>query len=176
MPHIGHARTHVVGRSVSCGRGEILRILAVRVVRRKESVLQVLIAVFVDGFVRKLSFDTLEAFGSIGLCTLRFGKLFQAFSFTAHGALDLDLLLPSTCLTVDSLVNLGRVLDLPTRIGELLGRVLGLWEVLLTPTAFDFDGERDALEPVRVVSSGSVKMQVSVSSYNVYVTIIIIAH
>ena len=176
MPHIGHARTHVVGRSVSCGRGEILRILAVRVVRRKESVLQVLIAVFVDGFIRKLSFDTLEAFGSIGLCTLRFGKLFQALGFTTHGALDLDLLLPSTSLTVDSLVNLGRVLDLPTRIGELLGRVLGLWEVLVTPTAFDLDGERDALEPVRVVSSGSVKTQVSASRYNVYVTATILAH
>jgi hypothetical protein len=65
---------------------------------------------------------------------------------------------------------------LPTRIGELLGRVLGLWEVLLTPTAFNLDGEWDALEPVRVVSSGSVKMQVSVSSYNVYVTIAIITH
>ncbi|KAH8627366.1 hypothetical protein IG631_17134 [Alternaria alternata] len=175
MPHTSHAGTHIVGGSVSCSRGEVLRILAVGVVCRKESVLQVLIAIFVDGFVRKLSFDTFKTFGSIGLCTLRFGKLFQALGFTAHGALDLDLLLPSTSLTVDSLVNLGRVLDLPTRIGELLGRVLGLWEVLVTPTAFDLDGERDALEPVRVVSSGSVKMQVSVSSYNVYVTITIIA-
>jgi hypothetical protein len=65
---------------------------------------------------------------------------------------------------------------LPTRIGELLGRVLGLWELLVTPTAFDLDGERDALEPVRVVSSGSVKTQVSASRYNVYVTATILAH
>lgn len=98
--------THISRRCVTRSCGPVLGKLTLGVIGRNKGLFRILVAVSIDGLISKLSLNTLEAFGSVWLGTLRLGEVLQALCLATHGALDLDLLLPSATVTVDGLGDL----------------------------------------------------------------------